>query len=138
MIGRVVSTKMAKTVAVLVEGRKTHPLYKKSYVSSKKYLADDPVGGKNGDIVIIEKIAPVSKNKHWRVVKVLGSDIVSIEEAQLQESAAEAIGEVMPVEQVVSSEEQVAGEKQEKEVVKKEKVIKEKKPKKVSPKKETK
>lgn len=125
MIGRVVSTKMAKTVTVLVEGRKQHPLYKKTYVSSKKYLADDPTGVRDGDIVVIEKIAPVSKNKHWRVVKVLGSDMVHIEEAQLQESATEAIEEVMPAEvEVVEKVE--------------EKVVKEKKLKKVSPKKETK
>lgn len=141
MIGRVVSIKMTKTVAVLVEGKKTHPLYKKTYVSSKKYLADDQLGSKEGDIVVLQKIAPVSKRKHWKVVKVLGSDFVSIEQAELAEAAAEAIEEVMPAEteeSVVGSEKQVASETKAKPTKEKEKLVKEKKPRKVSPKKETK
>lgn len=97
MVGRVVSTKMEKTAVVLIERKKQHPLYGKSYSQSKKYLADDPFGVKEGDIVIISKIPPVSKRKHWRVAKVLGQDYVSLQQAQLQEAAIEAIEEVMPV-----------------------------------------
>lgn len=78
MIGRVVSIKMAKTVAVLVTGTKTHRLYKKSYTSSKKYLADDEIGAKLGDIVEIIKVRPISKRKHWKLIKILGSSTVEI------------------------------------------------------------
>ncbi|TSC64722.1 MAG: 30S ribosomal protein S17 [Microgenomates group bacterium Gr01-1014_93] len=96
MKARVTSIKMAKTVSVIVESKKTHPLYGKSYVSSKKYLADDQIGVSLGDIVEIEKIRPVSKYKHWRVVKIIGKDVVEIIEEKLKEEAEGAIEEVMP------------------------------------------
>lgn len=96
MIGRVVSTKMNRTAVVLVESERKHPLYQKSYKRSKKYFADDKLGVKIGDIVEIVKIRPISKFKHWKVVKVLGRDIEEIVEEQLKEEAAEAIGEVLP------------------------------------------
>ncbi len=98
MIGRVVSTKMEKTAVVLVESQKKHALYKKSFLRTKKYLVDDPFNVKDGDIVIFEKIRPISKRKHFQITKVLGSDIVSLEQAELKEDAAEAIAEVMPEE----------------------------------------
>lgn len=99
MVGRVVSTKMAKTAVVLVESKKTHPLYGKTFAWTKRYLVDDPVGVNDGDIVIFNKVRPISKLKHWQIAKVLGKDIVSIEQAELQEVAAEAIAEVMPEEE---------------------------------------
>ena len=98
MVGRVVSTKMAKTATVLVESRKSDPLYGKSFLRSKKYLAEDPYGVSDGDIVIIQKSRPFSKRKHWLITKVLGRDIVSLEQAELQEEAAEQIAQVMPAE----------------------------------------
>src|SRR3989344_5945854 len=103
MIGRVVSTKMQNTVAVLIERRKKHPLYKKSFIRTKKYLVDDSLGAKLVDIVVIEKVRPISKRKHWKVVKVMGSDFVSLEQAELKQEAIEAIAEVLP-EEVVKEE----------------------------------
>lgn len=100
MIGRVVSTKMQKTAVVLIDSRKTHPLYKKSYVWSKKYLAHDELGVKLGDIVEIVKIRPISKRKHWNVTKVVGSDFVAIATEHLKEGAEEAIAEVLPEEPI--------------------------------------
>lgn len=70
MIGRVVSTKLKNTVTVLVERQSVHPLYKKAFKRSKKYLAHDPIGVKEGDLVEVVKIVPISKRKHFRVVKV--------------------------------------------------------------------
>ena len=96
MIGRVVSAKMPKTVTVLVESRREHPLYQKRYVWTQKYLVDDPLGAKLGDIVVFVKTRPISKRKHWQVTKVLGQDFVSLQQAELQEEAAEAIAEVLP------------------------------------------
>ncbi len=104
MVGRVVSTKMQKTAVVLVESKKVHPLYGKRYSWSKKYLADDEMGVKEGDIVEIVKIRPISKRKHWKVTKVIGRDIVAMETEELKEDAAEAIAEVMPEEEEVQSE----------------------------------
>lgn len=99
MIGRVVSAKMPKTATVLVESKKHHPLYAKSFVWTKKYLVDDTFGAKEGDIVIFVKIKPISKNKHWQITKVLGKDIISLQQAELQEEAKAAIIQVMPEEE---------------------------------------
>jgi small subunit ribosomal protein S17 len=113
MIGRVVSDKMEKTVVVLVESPKKHPLYGKAFKRSKKYLADDLLGAEIGDIVEIEKCAPVSKKKHWRVGKILGTDVVALGTEAMKEKAQEAIAEVLPEEPDESEETKepkVAGE----------------------------
>lgn len=107
MRGRVVSTKLPKTATVLIESKKTHPLYGKSYVYSKKYLADDPLGVKLGDIVELQKMKPVSKNKHWRIIKVIGRSMEEIVEQKLKEEAQEAISEVLPEEKEESHESEV-------------------------------
>lgn len=98
MIGRVVSAKMQKTVAVLVEGKKTHPLYGKSYVWSKKFLVHDELGAKLGDVVVIEETRPISKRVHWKVNKIVGADVVALGEAAMKQVEEEAIAEVMPEE----------------------------------------
>ena len=98
MIGRVVSTKMNKTVTVLVQRVAKHPLYKKTYVQSKKYLVDAEMPVKDGDMVEIIKIRPISKNKHWKVSKVVGRDLEAITEEKLKAAAEEIIAEVMPEE----------------------------------------
>lgn len=98
MIGRVVSIKMAKTAAVLIETKKKHPLYGKMFIRSKKYLVDDPIGVKLGDVVDIVKIKPISKRKHWQVTKVLGTDIVALGTESLKQEATEAIAQVLPEE----------------------------------------
>lgn len=98
MIGRVVSTKNKNTATVLVERQAMHPLYKKTFVRSKKYLADDPLDVKEGDIVEIEKVRPISKRKHWRITRVLGRSLAEIAEEQMKEKAEEVIAEVMPEE----------------------------------------
>ncbi|MBI4036415.1 30S ribosomal protein S17 [Candidatus Daviesbacteria bacterium] len=95
MIGRVVSTKMAKTATVLIEMTKKHPLYKKTYTSSKKYLVLNPIAVEIGDMVEIEKIKPVSKRKHWKIVKVVGRNIEELAKEQLKEAAAKEVAEVM-------------------------------------------
>lgn len=98
MIGRVVSAKMQKTIAVLVEGKKTHPLYKKTFVWSKKYLVRDELGAKLGDVVVIEETRPISKRVHFKVNKILGVDLVALGEAAMKQVEEEAIAEVMPEE----------------------------------------
>ena len=125
MIGRVVSVKMAHSASVLIEGKKTHPLYKKSFVWSKKYLADDPLGVKLGDIVEVVKTKPISKKKHWLITKIVGSDFVAIAEEHLKEGAEEAIEEVMPEEKEESKGSEETDESK-MEVKKEEKKVEEK------------
>ncbi len=110
MIGRVVSVKMAKTAAVLIESNKKHALYGKMYVHTKKYLADDPIGVKLGDLVDIIKIRPISKRKHWQITKVVGKDVIALGTEALKLSAAEAIEEVLPVEDTGESVDQSVSE----------------------------
>ena len=70
--GIVVSDKMDKTVTVLVERKVQHPLYKKVIKKSKKYMADNPNNeAREGDLVKIQETRPLSKNKCWRVSKIL-------------------------------------------------------------------
>ena len=98
MIGRVTSAKSLKTATVLLERTKRHPLYRKDFASSKKYLVDVPMPIKVGDIVEFVKCRPVSKRKHWKVTKVLGQDFVALGEKQLKEHAEQAIAEILPEE----------------------------------------
>jgi len=70
--GRVVSDKMDKTVTVLVERKVPHPIYGKYVKRSTKFHAHDESNEcQMGDTVSIEECRPLSKNKSWRLVKVL-------------------------------------------------------------------
>ncbi len=74
LIGKITSNKMQKTVVVEVERIKEHPKYKKRYKVSKKYKAHVNDGEYNiGDKVIIEECKPISKDKHWIVIKKISS-----------------------------------------------------------------
>ncbi|WP_368562456.1 30S ribosomal protein S17 [Pseudoxanthomonas sp. UTMC 1351] len=70
--GRVVSNKMDKTVTVLVERQVKHPLYGK-YIrrSSKLHAHDADNSCKEGDVVRVTEVAPISKTKNWRVVEIV-------------------------------------------------------------------
>ncbi len=70
LTGIVVSDKMQKTVVVNVERIKEHPKYKRRYKSHKKYKAhDENKEYKVGDKVVIEETSPISKDKHFIVIK---------------------------------------------------------------------
>lgn len=70
--GRVVSDKMDKTVTVLVERKVKHPLYGKFIRRSTKVHAHDETNECGiGDTVMVEQCRPLSKNKTWRLVKVV-------------------------------------------------------------------
>jgi small subunit ribosomal protein S17 len=70
LTGIVVSDKMQKTVVVNVERVKEHPKYKRRYKIHKKYKAHDQNQEyKVGDVVMIEETTPISKDKHFVVVK---------------------------------------------------------------------
>jgi len=72
MTGRVVSTKMQKTVVVEVEVAKKHPLYRKILRTAKKYLAhDEEQACKEGDIVEIIESRPISRRKRWAVQNIV-------------------------------------------------------------------
>lgn len=69
MTGVVVSDKMKDTCVVLVERYIKAPKYGKYIQRSKKYKADDKGNTKKiGDKVTIIECAPISKDKHFKVV----------------------------------------------------------------------
>ena len=69
--GKVVSAKMEKTITVAVDTKKTHPIYRKKYTQTQKFMAHNEIGAKEGDFVVIEESSPISKNKKWKAVKVI-------------------------------------------------------------------
>jgi len=69
MTGVVVSTKMKDTVVVSVNRFEKHPKYDKYVSISKKFKAHDAGNTKAvGDKVTIEECAPISKDKHFKIV----------------------------------------------------------------------
>jgi small subunit ribosomal protein S17 len=71
--GTITSAKMTGTVSVTVESSVLHPIYKKRFKRSRKFLADttgitDLIAG---DTVIITECRPLSKNKYFRVTEVV-------------------------------------------------------------------
>ncbi len=71
-IGYVVSNKMDKTVVVVVESLRQHPVYKKTMKVKTKFKAHDGNNScQEGDVVRIEETRPLSKTKHWRVVEII-------------------------------------------------------------------
>ena len=71
-IGVVVSDKMEKTITVAIERRVSHPIYKKYFKKTAKFMVHDD---KNecgvGDTVKIMETRPLSKLKKWRLVEVI-------------------------------------------------------------------
>lgn len=70
--GLITSAKMTGTVTVTVHRSVFHPMYKKRYRMSKKFLADSKgFDVRAGDEVLIGECRPLSKNKHFRILEVL-------------------------------------------------------------------
>jgi small subunit ribosomal protein S17 len=73
-VGRVLSNKMNKTVVVAVERSVIHPVYRKVLRRVTKMKAHDEQNVcRIGDRVRLVETRPISKDKHWRVVEVIGS-----------------------------------------------------------------
>lgn len=77
LVGRVVSNKTDKTITVLVETRRTHPLYKKRVKYSKKYTAHDEKNEAGmGDTVRIRATRPLSKSKRYELVEIVTKAVI--------------------------------------------------------------
>ena len=71
-VGKVVSNKMDKTIVVAIVDSVQHPLYKKIIKRTIKLKAHDENNTCNlGDRVEIMETRPISKDKRWRLVKVI-------------------------------------------------------------------
>lgn len=72
IIGTVSSNKGDKTIVVTVNERKTHPLYRKQYTVSKKFMAHDEKNqAEVGDKVSIVETRPISARKRHTLEKVI-------------------------------------------------------------------
>ncbi|MCD7949661.1 MAG: 30S ribosomal protein S17 [Erysipelotrichaceae bacterium] len=70
--GTVISTKMDKTITVLVESDVKHKLYGKRVKSSKKFKAHDEENiARDGDVVKIMATRPLSATKRFRLVEIV-------------------------------------------------------------------
>lgn len=78
LIGKVVSDKMDKSIIVLIETYREHPLYKKRVKYSKKYVAHDEENkAKVGDTVKIVVNRPLSKTKRYVLDSIISKAIIS-------------------------------------------------------------
>lgn len=83
IVGKVVSNKMDKTIVVTVDERKPHKKYGKILTKTVRFKAHDENNEcLIGDVVMIEESRPYSKDKRWKLVKVLEKSQEIIEEAQ--------------------------------------------------------
>lgn len=83
--GTVVSDKMDKTVVVAVTHRKKHRLYHKVMTLTTRFKAHDEANTcRLGDTVRIIESRPLSRDKRWRVLEVLGKgDVADIQPASI-------------------------------------------------------
>jgi small subunit ribosomal protein S17 len=71
-VGIVVSDAMDKTIVVSIVRRYMHPKYKKYIKERKRYKVHDEANEcRNGDKVLIEECRPLSKQKRWKVKRIL-------------------------------------------------------------------
>lgn len=83
LTGRVVGDKMAKTVIVEVEHRRSHPLYGKVVTRTRRFKAqNDDLEAKLGDLVKIIESRPYSREKRFRVSEIIQRGIVVEEIAE--------------------------------------------------------
>ncbi len=70
--GIVINNKMEKSIVVKIERKIKHPIYKKTIKRSKKYVAHDENNKcKVGDMVQIAECRPLSKQKRYRLHKLI-------------------------------------------------------------------
>ena len=70
--GRVSSSKMDKSITVVVEEKQKHPIYGKFVSKTTKFMAHDENNEcGEGDTVRIMSTRPLSKNKRWRLVEIV-------------------------------------------------------------------
>jgi len=70
--GIVSSSKTDKTIVVTVQTRKTHPLYRKQYTVSTKFMAHDEKNeAQTGDKVEIVETRPISARKRFKLSRIV-------------------------------------------------------------------
>ena len=77
IIGVVTSNKADKTIVITTQTRKTHPLYRKQYLVTTKYMAHDEKNeAKEGDRVEITECRPISSRKRFTLTKIIEKPVL--------------------------------------------------------------
>ena len=75
--GKVVSDKMDKTIVVESTTKKSHPIYGRQVKYTTKFKAHDENNeAKVGDIVEVMETRPLSRDKHFRLVKIVEKAVI--------------------------------------------------------------
>ena len=78
--GKVTSDAGDKTITVTVTSRETHPVYKKQYTVTRKYVAHDEANEAHvGDTVVITATRPISKRKSFILERIEKRSAGSVE-----------------------------------------------------------
>ena len=106
--GVVASKKTDKTIVVTEHVRLTHPLYRKQYTITKRFMAHDEKNeAQEGDKVLIEECRPLSARKHFALKKILEKAAIKHVESEVVTETKET--EVEPA-KVASKAEKAASE----------------------------
>lgn len=100
LVGIVSSDKADKTITVTVSTRKTHPIYKKQYSVSTKFLAHDEQNeATTGDKVSIVETRPRSARKRYELLKIIEKPRLRDEDLKVEaEKAVKEVTEKLKVE----------------------------------------
>lgn len=80
LFGKVTSDVANKTIVVTVTSRETHPIYKKQYTVTRKYIAHDEKNeARKGDMVRIIETRPISKRKSFTLQNIEKRSVGSID-----------------------------------------------------------
>ncbi len=100
LTGTVSSNRGDKTIVVTVPTRKTHPIYRKQYTITKKFMAHDEKNeAQVGDKVLVEETRPLSARKRHVLKKI-------IERPLLREDALKVTKVEEPEEDKTTNEEE--------------------------------
>lgn len=89
LTGSVSSVAADKTIVITVHTRKTHPIYKKQYTVTSKYMAHDENNEcKIGDRVVIEETRPLSARKRYILKNIVEKAAISKEDLDVIEKAS--------------------------------------------------
>lgn len=91
LTGVVSSNKADKTIVVSVQTSKNHPLYRKKYYVTKKFMAHDEKNeAEVGDKVVITETRPLSAHKHHKLERIVEKAAIEHVESETPAIAAEA------------------------------------------------
>ncbi len=91
IVGVVSSDKTDKTIVVTVHTRKTHPIYRKQYMVTSKFMAHDEKNeAKTGDKVVITETRPISARKRFILSEIIEKP--KLREENLQAAKSEDTG----------------------------------------------